>query len=176
MAQSIGLHVEGSGGSSSIRDHPWPKAESRRRLWYSLYVLDRLLSLQLGRPPAIHDDDFNVALPSRLEDTAIDWEDESPLSPLPEGSSGGDYFLEIISLSHIISCVLHDLYSPRRSLDLATILGCTRQLDKQLLAWKNSLPRILRFDFGHAFETSHIFRRQVREDSCLPVARCPCPL
>lgn len=137
------------------------KAEARRRIWYSLFVLDRLLSLQLGRPPAIHDGDFNVLLPSRLDDAGIDWTDESAIPTEPDGPSTGDYFLLVIELSKIIGYVLRDLYSPRRQNTAMQAFQSTQSLDKQLLGWKATLPRTMRFDFGHAFETSVIFRRQV---------------
>ncbi|CAK7566629.1 MAG: hypothetical protein SEPTF4163_004578 [Sporothrix epigloea] len=57
LAQGIGLHMEpGSRGAS---------AEMRRRLWWALYIFDRLLAIDLGnRPMLIHDDDCDVALPS----------------------------------------------------------------------------------------------------------------
>jgi len=38
------------------------------RTWYPMYVLDRLLALQLGRPVVIHEADFHVELPS-VEDS-----------------------------------------------------------------------------------------------------------
>ena len=158
MAQAIGLHVELDPRVKS--QAPW-KAEARRRVWYSLYVLDRLLSLQLGRPPAIHDDDCHVLLPSRIGDADIDWESSDTGLPLPEGPSMGDYFLAVISLSRMIGRVLRDLYNPQRAPTAAFGLSKTASLDTELLCWKGSLPRMLRFDFGHVFETSVIFRRQV---------------
>ena len=66
MGQSIGLHVDAAYkedvGNPKLIDH-----ELRRRTWYSMFVLDRLLALQLGRPTAIHETDFAVMLPSRDE-------------------------------------------------------------------------------------------------------------
>lgn len=137
------------------------KAEMRRRVWYSLYVLDRLLSLQLGRPPAVHDDDCHVALPSRVDVADLECDSENANLVVPEGPSTGDYLLSVISLSRIIGHVLRDLYSPQRIIRVTEELSSTMSLDKELLDWKRSLPRTLRFDFGHAFETSVTFRRQV---------------
>ncbi|KAH9204049.1 fungal-specific transcription factor domain-containing protein, partial [Leptodontidium sp. 2 PMI_412] len=158
MAQSIGLHTE-------QRDSKWPKGlgkplvERRRRVWYCIYVLDRLVSLQLGRPPAIHEDYCNVSLPSRLGDSDIDWDgDDIPANFT--GPSAGDYHIALISFSDIISQVLRDLYSPSATQNLAEELPKTKELDRQLLQWKSSLPRPLRFDLGHTFEKSFIFKRQ----------------
>ena len=74
----------------------------------------------------------------------------------------GAYFLSVIALSRIIGDVLSDLYGPGRKSSPATeMLVSTRSLDSRLLDWKCTLPRVLRFDYGHAFETSTVFRRQV---------------
>ncbi len=162
VAQGIGLHVE-TEDAKPPRGQPHLKAEVRRRIWHSLYVLDRLLALQLGRPPAVHDDDCNVSLPSRLDDGDIQWDNNEDLPPhAPEGPSPGDYFLSVIALSRIIGSVLRGVYGPRRE-DVSTpgMLARTRSLDQQLLDWKLGLPRTLRFDLGHAFETSVTFKRQV---------------
>ncbi|KIH87472.1 hypothetical protein SPBR_04687 [Sporothrix brasiliensis 5110] len=197
IAQSIGLHVDagclphGTHGQGQRRDGDavsaaaFHNAELRRRVWYSVYVLDRLLALQLGRPPAIHDEDCHLLLPSRLGDGDIDWlgttsEQQPPDAGVP---TVGDYFVHMIALSKIIGYVLRDLYSPRglnglrgdtgdTSLDkddtlTGWLLPTTKRLDRQLLEWRRALPRKLRFDFGHAFDTaeaspatSAIFRRQ----------------
>lgn len=160
ISQSIGLHVETTSpilleGQASLI------AETRRRVWYSIYVLDRLVSLQLGRPPAVHDDTSYVRLPSRLDDADIDWEGDSPQLLEPNDPTTGDYFLSVISLSKIIGYVLRDLYAPQGERISMGGLRSTGLLDKQLLEWKCGLPRPLRFDFGHAFETSTVFKKQV---------------
>lgn len=129
-------------------------------MWYSIYVLDRLLSLQLGRPPAIHDDDFNVPLPTRASDTEIDWAGELVEERDNSDASSGDYFLEVIAFSGIVGRVLRSLYRPRRSHFASEDLLTTKDLDRQLVEWKLALPRALRFDLGHTFEQLQTFKRQ----------------
>ena len=127
-----------------------------------MYVLDRLLSLQLGRPPAIHDDDCHHSLPWRIDDTLIDWDDNQVLpEPPPEDTQGGDYFLHVIEFSSIVGRVLRDIYTPRQARLAHNELERTSELNRQLLDWKAGLPRTLRFDMGHAFEKSLILKRQV---------------
>lgn len=162
VAQSIGLHVEHEDLQSRICRGRL-EDERRRRVWYSIYVLDRVLALQLGRPPAIHDDDYDVPLPSRISDSDIDW--NSDLLIEDRGSSEGDYFVEVIAFSGIISRVLRSLYGPRRRGITTEGLISTHNLDLQLIEWKLKLPRTLRFDLGHAFENSYIYKRQVRPGS-----------
>lgn len=94
IAQQIGLHTE-HGQWSPIEE------ESRRRLWYSVYCLDRsvvllnsiddrlpfadrsrLLALELGKPLLIDDMDSDTVYPRLTEDDAV-----SPTNVLEQGSS-----------------------------------------------------------------------------------------
>ncbi|KAL2681317.1 hypothetical protein Neosp_008928 [[Neocosmospora] mangrovei] len=154
IAQSIGLHVE----SKTSRPRGPVELERRRRIWHSIYVLDRLLSLQLGRPPAIHDGDCSVPMPSRRGDSDIDWTSNT-IDPI-EGPSTGDYFVAVIEFSRIVGRVLSDIYGPAHERPTAEMMICTQVLDRQLVEWKMNLPRKLRFDLGHAFDPSVAFRRQ----------------
>ncbi|KAF4960889.1 hypothetical protein FSARC_10320 [Fusarium sarcochroum] len=155
IAQSIGLHVESLGSKSRSAT----ELERRRRIWYSIYVLDRLLSLQLGRPPAIHDEDCGVALPSRRADNEIDWT-SSMIEPAEEGPSAGDYFIGVIAFSHVVGCVLRDIYGPVHVRPTPEMMLSTQTLDQKLVEWKFNLPRKLRFDLGHSFDQNITFRRQ----------------
>ncbi|KAK7703770.1 hypothetical protein SLS57_010807 [Botryosphaeria dothidea] len=64
IAQDIGLHYETG---------PWPvvDGELRRRVWWSIYSWDRLLSLEVGRPVLIDDEDCDVSWPSPVDDSYI---------------------------------------------------------------------------------------------------------
>jgi Fungal specific transcription factor domain len=138
--------------------------ETMRRTWYSLYVLDRLLALQLGRPVAIHDEDYCVDLPLETKETASLFDGEAHSSWNDGGPSSVDYFISVIKFSRILGQVISDLYRPSQvTIDPDRMLLSTTALDKALLEWKLSMPRHLRFDLGHTFEKSVIFRRQVRE-------------
>ena len=149
ISQSIGMHTE-EGSLAPLVGCVSSRSETRRRLWYSLYVLDRLLALQLGRPPTIHDDDCHLALPSRVDDAAIDWTMDRLPENSSEGPSVGDYFVHVIGFSKILGLVLRDLYGAKKSKQEELI--STKQLDNHLSKWKRDLPRVLIFDIGHAFE------------------------
>lgn len=64
VAQDLGLHSDVG---------PWPlvEGEMRRRTWWTIYILDRSLSLDLGRPMLIDDADCDVALPAGVDDAYI---------------------------------------------------------------------------------------------------------
>lgn len=62
--QEIGLCFESG---------PWPviEGEMRRRTWWTIYVLDRLLATESGLPALINDDDCDVSLPAGVDDQFI---------------------------------------------------------------------------------------------------------
>lgn len=65
LARSIGLHREPTG------EHlPAEVRRFRRRLWWSLYIRDRMIALGTRRPMRIEDDEFDVAMLS-LDDFEI---------------------------------------------------------------------------------------------------------
>ena len=141
----------------------WVETEKRRRIWYSIYVLDRLVSLQLGRPPAIHDDDCNVPMPSLRLDVDGVGDDECGASDpgqAEEALAKGDYLIAVINFSRIVGRVLRSMYSPRQGQPTAKDTSRTRELDILLMEWKAKLPRRLRFDLGHAFDQNFVFKRQ----------------
>ena len=161
MGQSIGLHVE-----SSRSEPKWTvDCENRQRTWYSMYVLDRLLALQLGRPMAIHETDVKVELPSEHDQSAFGVKTKGVLvedgTSLPHGSMM-DYFVQVIRFSRIVGLVICELYRPSQ-VDLSPdqMLNSASLLDQRLFRWKSDLPRHLRFDLGHTFEESIFFKRQV---------------
>jgi len=64
VAQDLGLHSELG---------PWAviEGEMRRRTWWTVYILDRTLALELGRPTMIDDADCDVSLPAGVDDHFI---------------------------------------------------------------------------------------------------------
>ncbi|GES62981.1 hypothetical protein ATEIFO6365_0014009700 [Aspergillus terreus] len=62
LGQDMGLHR-----SPCRFNLPSEQQTMRRRVWWCLYVMDRLLSMNLGRPLAIEDADCDVEIPSPTE-------------------------------------------------------------------------------------------------------------
>ncbi|KAK4101369.1 hypothetical protein N658DRAFT_425782 [Parathielavia hyrcaniae] len=61
VAQDLGLYTEPA--TASFID-----AEMRRRTWWAIYILDRSLAVELGRPMLIDDSDCDVSLPAAIDD------------------------------------------------------------------------------------------------------------
>ncbi|KAG6810784.1 hypothetical protein H0H92_010351 [Tricholoma furcatifolium] len=68
LAQSIGLHRNGSGGAKGIPE----EVEKRRSLYWELLYLDARLSLSLGRPPSLCSRYMDCPRPSYEPDPGCD--------------------------------------------------------------------------------------------------------
>lgn len=161
MAQSIGLHVDTTPPKRELSVSLDKECELRRRTWYSMYVLDRLLALQLGRPMAIRQADFHVPLPSRASDDLFSSSEILDTDDTLSGPSTMDYFLHVIHFSGIVENVMQNLYRPiHPEVSTDKLLSDASIIDSYLTGWRSSLPHHLRFDLGHTFERSIVFQRQ----------------
>ncbi|MCJ1436659.1 hypothetical protein MMC27_006040 [Xylographa pallens] len=93
IAQEIGLHRETISGSLE-------EDEKRRRIWWSIYVSDRLLSLALTRPPGIDDDHCDFRKPTLFGDF-----DETP-EPFSGGSESAAAINLLTEVARSISTTL----------------------------------------------------------------------
>ncbi|KAJ6263532.1 Mediator of RNA polymerase II transcription subunit [Drechslerella dactyloides] len=124
IAQDIGLHRESG---------PWPviEGEMRRRVWWGVYVWDRLLSIEMGRPLMIVDADCDVGLPCPVDDHFI--YDEGFMVPngAPEPAN---YLLTTIHIVRMVPALLKTLQSP--SLSPQTLAA----FDNHFTACLNTFP------------------------------------
>jgi hypothetical protein len=104
ISQDIGLHHGSSGGSGSVIDH-----EMRRRVWWGIYVWDRLTSLEMCRPLLIEDEDCDVALPTAIDDHYIH---ETGMN-VPNGATPlTNFLLPTIHVVRSISQLIKTLKTP----------------------------------------------------------------
>ncbi|KAK9472416.1 fungal-specific transcription factor domain-containing protein [Dipodascopsis tothii] len=131
MAQGIGLHSRGT----SVGLPPATRAQ-RKRVFWICYIFDKSLSLRFGRPPTIYDQDVSTDLPTEVEGLCqMDSDD-------PSGRGKGDtFFYAGVKLARIQSKAYTKLYSAAACKvsehELLNIIG---ELDRELLAWRDSLP------------------------------------
>ncbi len=102
ISQDIGLHCETG---------PWPtiEGEMRRRVWWGIYVWDRHMSLELGRPLLIEDTDCDVGLPAAIDDHYI--HDFGMMAPSGT-SSLTNFILPIVHVGRAVSQLIKTLKSP----------------------------------------------------------------
>ncbi|KAF8518234.1 fungal-specific transcription factor domain-containing protein [Gautieria morchelliformis] len=153
----IGLRVAQDVGAHRKRiDDPTPSVQSElwKRAFWVLVNLDRLGSAALGRPCAIHDEDFDLDPPLEVDDEY--WESPSPEDAFvqPTGRpSTVAYFNALIRLDQILSFALRTIYSINKSKILLGFAGekdwaqnTVVELDTALNQWLETVPEHLRWD------------------------------
>lgn len=126
MAISLGLHQEvAATGLDEIT------LEHRRRVWWSIYSLDRIVSVKSGNPLTIQDEDIGIAMPSKL-----------PNEP--------DYCPAVVlrhytELSRILGEVLSYIYR-KKPKSGSRLMASVRNIMMSLNKWHRELPDDLRFD------------------------------
>lgn len=152
MAQDLGLHRDCS---------KWPipdyEIENRKRIWYGVYLMDRLVAADLGRPVSIIDNEFEVGLPSPYELTyqsklLEQHYDYAPILLVEAEASRQNRepvyssFVHLVTLAQIIGQILIGLYSPKAKNTRYQNLELLDILDNNLANWKLALPRELQVD------------------------------
>ncbi|KAH7166438.1 hypothetical protein EDB81DRAFT_712981 [Dactylonectria macrodidyma] len=108
----------------------------KQRLFWQAYVMDRDLSMRLGKPPCISDD-LRPPLPDKQP------EDGYSTQVLPDGSTM-NYLRESVLLAEIqTKCyrMLRSGFTSRRSKQL--LHAGVNKLDQELRDWRNQIPDIV---------------------------------
>ena len=171
IAQDLGLHVSCPRNIDTIwcsRHHQRsPKhllltpidKETRRKVWWCVYGLDRMLAVALGRPLGIDDVDCDVELPLDIDDVALP---KYFASLSPGGKNGQNNtvataevpitpslmkgFNALTCLFKIAGQVLRSVYALdkcKENLDedkMAELQASVDRLDKLLTEWCEKLP------------------------------------
>ncbi|KAF2136164.1 uncharacterized protein K452DRAFT_354054 [Aplosporella prunicola CBS 121167] len=125
MAISLGLHqeIDDPEIDNKAREH-------RRRLWWSVYSMDRILCAKSGNPITILDEDIGVSHPSRLPEC------EPEVGP-------ATVLLHYTELSRILGKIMNSIYRKNHKPDLvASVYNIMTDLNN----WRRDLPQELQFD------------------------------
>ncbi|KAI0113702.1 fungal-specific transcription factor domain-containing protein [Nemania sp. FL0031] len=76
-AQDLELHLD-------VRMRSRVDTDIRRRVWWAVYIFDRTLSLEIGRPFMIDDADCDVSLPEPCDDHMLESEGPIPAASLTQ--------------------------------------------------------------------------------------------
>lgn len=126
MAITLGLHQEPT--SSSLDQYA---KEHRRRVWWSVYSLDRIHCVKSGNPITIHDDDIGVELPSRLPS-------EPEFCPAV-------VLRHYTKLSQINGQIMTSIYR-RKPKSGPSLMVAVQSIILALSQWQQELPDELRFE------------------------------
>ncbi|KAH8596020.1 fungal-specific transcription factor domain-containing protein [Bisporella sp. PMI_857] len=110
------------------------QSEERRNVFWLLYIIDKNICIETGRPSAIHDQDIGIALPK-----------EEPDQFWPNGARVYNTFLIWAKLSMVVSRVYSELYSTRsRTRTVLQRLQSIGKLDNELNKIRESIPLEIR--------------------------------
>lgn len=153
--QNLGLVTDTEHGNATPVE-----LEMNRRLWYSAYVLEHLIALQLGRQPNMRDEDFLVSLPREVSDWR--YQDDGTISSIPhERDAAMPYFNALVAFSRIIGSAQRELFFLNKpSMTWERTISVITDIDRRLSEWKSSLIKELDFEHPSSFETMTALRRQ----------------
>ena len=140
MAISLGLHQEVSDPAIGEEDR-----NRRRRAWWSVYSLDRLLSVKSGNPITIQDEDIGTTWPIPMDGSAT--------APWPSV-----VLTHYTQLSRILGRVGEEIYrkKPRSG---SNLLMSVQSITNDLSKWLRQIPDRLRIDFSTL--SAHVNRESV---------------
>lgn len=162
-AQELGLYLAPANFTEDIIEQ-----EIRKRVWWGCFVIDRLVSIKVGRPPTIHDmPAIRVGLPLAVDDEFLD--EASNYTQPSHVPSKIEFFNHIVTQCRLLAKVLDTLYDNtpsssgsmggssssssasretrvRIKVDLPELLAMSIQLDGELVVWQSLLPPHLRAD------------------------------
>ncbi|CDM37663.1 Zn(2)-C6 fungal-type DNA-binding domain [Penicillium roqueforti FM164] len=139
MAISLGLHQEVSDLSISESDR-----NRRRRAWWSVYSLDRILSVKSGNPITIHDEDIGITWPTAVGGSTDPW----PSTVL----------IHYTQLSRILGRIGEEIYR-KKPVSGSNLVASVQSITNDLSGWLRQVPDRLRIDFNTL--NTHINRESV---------------
>ncbi|THV05382.1 hypothetical protein K435DRAFT_961147 [Dendrothele bispora CBS 962.96] len=139
-AQDLGLHRSGR----RLPLTPFDR-EIRRRVWWCVYGLDRVLSMTLGRPSGTHDDDCDIDMPAELDDAQLTaLRDGNAVAPQEKSFMTG--FVALLGIYVIAGRIMRFVQSKHIDDPRSEAARKTRAaLDADLAHWINNLPPYIRF-------------------------------
>ncbi|PBK73110.1 hypothetical protein ARMSODRAFT_1015915 [Armillaria solidipes] len=143
MAQDLGAHRKQRPGKLPIAEE-----ELLKRAFWVLVCMDRIVSMALGRPCAIQEEDIDADLPNDCDDEYWDSAFVQP-SGVPSAMS---FFSSFVKLDRIFARCLRTIYSPRRSTALCRSAekgskeDIVAELDSSVNEWMDSVPEHIRWE------------------------------
>lgn len=126
MAVALGMHREGANAGFDPIER-----NIRKRVWWTTYIFEKLLSTILGRPSNIDDREVSVSLP---EESMFDSNDTPP-----------DYTANFLSLIRLLERIKRNMYPlPNDNAGPENyLINSAKEYLEELDSWYNKLPKHL---------------------------------
>ncbi|KAH8884953.1 hypothetical protein GQ53DRAFT_879176, partial [Thozetella sp. PMI_491] len=171
QAQALGLHRQTApprtddravaNGISDSKGNNWITHEFRKRTFWALYTMDRILSSLFGRPCALHDDDIDQVECSMANDEDI----TATACVLTQPGEFCEYaaLLQYTRLARILGQVLRSMYGAyNRTGGIRDLHRRAVRLERVLLEWQDNLPAYLDYVSLPPSAMSTMTQRQMR--------------
>ncbi|KAK0128772.1 hypothetical protein ONS95_000723 [Cadophora gregata] len=130
MRHALVIGMNHNLGPSQVLDPV--EREHRVRIWWTIYIFDRMWGSKMGIPNSILDEDIHVDMPTTI----------SPKESHDDQFSDTDYATASVKLARIAGEAIVKIYS--RKTYKETFLQRVQQLLKSLKSWVETLPEHLR--------------------------------
>ncbi|CAI7597913.1 unnamed protein product [Penicillium glandicola] len=148
MAVNMGLHRSFAGSVL----HPRVR-ELRNRLWWSVYVAERLFSIEMGRPLSINDAEINAPFPVEIPEWSF-----SHRRP-----TNVDNLVAMAKLCQLMGKIVENVYCKPAGFAIGSQESNTiihpkifRELKQELEKWRRELPHHLRLSNNLSRSVAHI--------------------
>lgn len=136
IAIGVGLHTA---PSAAVQRLPLDVQEYRKRLFFSLYMMDRVVSVSLGRPFGIQDHDIETNDFANVDDENVLSDIILPQSPLRPSAVAVP--LHILALRRVGGRIFEQVYSNRnRQLSGPERDAILQNLHQELIDWRRAMP------------------------------------
>jgi hypothetical protein len=141
MAVNMGMHR--SFGVGSLHPHV---RELRNRLWWSVYVAERLFSVEMGRPLSINDAEIDAPFPVDMPEWNV--------GATPMNIAG---LIAMVNLCRVFGRIVETVYcKPAAEKDTIIRPKVFRQLKRELEQCREDLPDHLRLGNAPSRSTAHL--------------------
>ncbi|CAN3375761.1 hypothetical protein DIURU_003808 [Diutina rugosa] len=115
--------------------------EHRRRIWWTVYMYERMLSSKAGLPLSFADDSVSTELPFDFKPVEVfDEHDVRSYYLFPPA----DYINNCVTITQINAIILSSLYTKQPTVNILPVVS---DLVQKLFNWKANLPGYLKVDF-----------------------------
>ncbi|KAJ5301311.1 hypothetical protein PENANT_c023G08168 [Penicillium antarcticum] len=138
ICHQLGLHENLETSTNPLED------ETRKKVFWSQYVLDRFCSALTGMPVLLREDDIQIEYPVDVDDENVT--ETGFLPTLPGESTRISSAIALFGASRILNQALEDMFSSKSEYDVS--VSKMRSVAGQLDEWLQTLPAHLRLEFS----------------------------
>jgi hypothetical protein len=164
MVAALGMHRRALKRRGPGKGPDYIHSQCRKRTFWTVYILDRVLGIVFGRPPHFNDEDIDQDLPDRVNDEDMDF--DRPKSGSARDDCHTDAFIFNARLAKLIGDISRTLYS-LRPLDVELHKASVKRFEEKLDQWQEQLPPFL-----STVKPSSLIRSFRRQSVALRMAYC----